>query len=388
MEWLPPRIADPALLELAGAILQPSPPTQSAAILRSRFFQLDFRWVYLIAFVAEQDLLPPLVWALQRRRLLLPPPKNLTPERRKHFVTTRLQEAFADHTARQHDLRDQLHACVAALNQVGITPVILKGARYLMEAEQHWGAARPMRDIDLLIQPDDAVAAIAALTSIGYVADAPSGLQSHHLPELRLTGRHGLVELHTQALAPSGARFMPTSFVWQSATPVSLPGATGLILPPVWQALHALLHHQASDDGYNQRILALKPLWEFTCLASTFSAGDWADLAAYPSIGDYLGSWCLQAERVFQLIRPAALPISTAARAQVEACFVEAIQPDVRRRVRFLARQLRRGFSREIMALRYGVQPTQVGLPLRARHVWFLLRRYRFTLGERLFGRT
>jgi len=171
--------------------------------------------------------------------------------------------------------------------------------------------------------------------------------------------------------------------------PVAVPGAgSAFILPPVWQALHAMLHHQASDDGYDQHVLALKPLWEFACLAGSYSVADWASLAAHPGIGDLLGSWCVQAEQVFRLNYPADLPISAGARAQSRACLVEASEPDRRRRARFLTRQLRRGFSREVLALRYGVRPDAVGILLRTRHAWFLLRRYRFRLGARLFGGT
>jgi hypothetical protein len=244
-----------------------------------------------------------------------------------------------------------------------------------------------MRDIDLLIRPEQAEAAIEALLCIGYLADAPSGLQSHHLPELRKADRHGVVELHTEALAPAGAKFMPTSSAWQAATPVAAAGASALILPPVWQALHAMLHHQASDDGYRQHILALKPLWEFSCLASRFSVADWTALTARPEIAEFLASWCVQAERVFHLAAPESLPRPAAARAQAEACFAEAAQPEFKRRSRFLARQLRRGFSGEMMAQRYNVRRSDVGILLRARHAWFLLRRYRFKLGVRLFGR-
>ena len=257
----------------------------------------------------------------------------------------------------------------------------------MAEPDTQWGASRPMRDIDMLIMPEQAEAAIGALIRIGYVADAPSGLQSHHLPELRIPGRHGVVELHTEASAPSAARLMPSSWIWQTAITMEVPGGTVKVLPAVWQSMHAMLHHQVSDDGYNQCILALKPLWEFSSLATGFSIEDWANIAARPGIADFLASWCLQSERVFQLGLSSTLAISEAARAQVEKCFAEAAQPESRRRYRFLARQLRRGFSREVMASRYGVPQSDVGLTLRARHAWFLLRRYRFALGVRLFGR-
>jgi hypothetical protein len=385
METLPARITNPALLDLAGAILGAGPTTA----LRQRLYAPKFRWADLIAFAAAQDILPPLIWALQTRFLLPPAPKTLNPAQRAAFITTRLNDAYAQHQSRQNDLRAQLHACLAALNDAGITPVLLKGCRYLPEPENHFGSARPMRDIDLLIKPDHAAAAVRALTGIGYVADEATGLQHQHLPELRLAGHHGLVELHSGALAPAGAKFLPAALVWQKAEPITVAGNAALALPPAWQALHAMLHHQASDDGYSQRTLALKPLWEFSCLAGTLDAADWGGLAtqmAQHDGADLLASWCLQATQIFGLKQPSAVPVSPAALAQAAACFAESAQSGPRRRIRFILRQLRRGFSGEMLSLRYGKPPGEVGLALRARHLWFLLRRYRGHLGTRLLG--
>lgn len=391
METLPPRIDDANLLALTGDILCAAPTPDANLALRQRLYTGAMPWVALTSFAATQQILPPLIWALRSRGLLMPTPRALQPEQRRNFINTRLDDAYEAHNARRDDLRDQLYNCVAALNRAGISPVILKGARYLLAADDQWGAARPMRDIDLLIRPASAAAALAALRGIGYVADAATGLQHQHLPELRLAGRHGVVELHTDALAPAGARFMPTDLVWQQAVAVAVGDAPAhaLMLPDSWQALHALLHHQASDDGYHQHSLALKPLWEFTCLTHSLDQAAWqALIGVMQRLNglDLLASWCLQAERIYHLPPPALLPVSAAARAQVARCFDEAGQPDLSRRRRFILRQLQRGFSAEMLAARYAQAPDDIGLRLRAKHAWFLLRRYRGQLGARLLG--
>ncbi|MDE8342335.1 MAG: nucleotidyltransferase family protein [Acidocella sp.] len=389
MEWLPPKIADRALLATLSAILQPDSSASTNTQLREILYRSQFNWAALVPFAAGQDLLAPLVWSLKTKHLLLPIPRGLAPIRRASFITTRLEEAFATHQAHREDLRSQLLACITALNQVGITPLALKGARYLLDPGNSWCTARSMRDIDLLIHPEQAQTAIEALTGIGYVADDPSGLQSHHLPELRLAGRLGTVELHTDALAPAGRRFMPTEFIWRHAVPLTIQAGTTMVLPPAWQALHAMLHHQASDDGYNQRILALKPLWEFICLTRSLGEADWQTIAAQmaPENGmELLTSWCAQAELIYGQPIPANLIISTAARSQARLCVAEAAQPEPIRRVRFLFRQVRRGFSSEILSLRYNVPASAVGVSLRLRHLRFLLRRYRGLWRLRLLG--
>ena len=370
------------MVEIIGSVLEPNSTLQSSSSLMQLLWRREFQWAELISFAAGQDILAPVVWSLTSRSLLPAIPKNLPSEKKQRFITTRLHEAWHEHAVRQDDLRAQLYDCLAALNGAGITPVLLKGARYLSAAEPHWAAARPMRDIDLLIRPEHSNPAIAALRGIGYVADAPSGLQSHHLPELRLPGRHGAVELHTEALAPAGAKFLPTELVWQKSKPVEMGDALAWALPPAWQGLHAMLHHQVSDDGYAQRIIAFKPLWEFCRLKSDSRPEDWENLWALPEIGNYLASWNLQAERIFGLTSSAKQPAPFAARLQVEACFSEAVQPEWRRRIRFLARQLRRGFARDTIAARYAVPHREAGFRLRARHAWFLIRRYRRTLRD------
>ena len=389
MEWLPPKIVDRALLVTLVGILQPEPSASTIARLRENLYRPQFNWAVLVPFAAGQDLLAPLVWTLKSKHLMLPTPKGLAPDRRASFITTRLDDAFATHQAHHQDLRLQLQACITALNQAGIIPLALKGAQYLLDSGNGWCTARSMRDIDLLIRPQQAQTAMDALRGVGYVADEPSGLQSQHLPELRLAGRLGTVELHTEALAPAGRRFMPTNFIWQHAISQTTAAGTAMVLPPAWQALHAMLHHQASDDGYNQRILALKPLWEFICLTRSLSTPDWEMLSEQmaPEHGqDLLTSWCVQAELVYGQPLPAGLAISAAARLQARRCLSEAGQPEPLRRIRFLYRQLRRGFSGEILSMRYNVPASTVGVSLRLRHLRFLFRRYRGLLRLRLLG--
>jgi hypothetical protein len=379
MELLPPRIPDLALLHLMGDIL--SPAAADTPALRQKLYTRPAIWPALTDFAAAQGLLPPFIWSLQTRALLPPTPASLTPEQRETFLTTRLAAIFAEHTARTENLAAQLAAITHAFNQAGVPFVTLKGALYLLSLPGSWGTARPMRDIDLLIHPEHATAAVHALNLLGYTADATLDVENHHLPEMRRPNAHGVIELHTEALAPAGRAILPTATVWQVAEPhISPSGDLLLRLPAPWQALHAMLHHQASDDGYAQRTLALKHLWEFAHLCATATPPE------LPRSQDMLSSWLLQAHQIYALPLPDNFTPSPAAQAQVAACLREAQQPEPSRRARFLARQLRRGFSREMLSYRYRTQ--QVGLALRARHLLFLLKRYRRTLWRRLFGGT
>jgi hypothetical protein len=388
MEWQALRITDFEQLKLAGEILRLD---DNAAALRPVLYRLGFSWPALIEFANGQDILPPLIWSLRTKNLLPPVPKFLPPAKRAGFLTARLDEAFASHMTRRHGLQAQLHEALAALSAAGITPLLLKGAKYLLKGGVAWEVARPMRDIDLLIRPADAPTALSALIAIGYIPDAPSGLQSHHLPELRRDGQHGVIELHTEALAPAGRRYFATDLVWAVSVPANVPEGLARILPAPWQALHAMLHHQACDDGDRLRNLALRPLWEFACLMQDIGDTGWAQIIEQLNATggiDLLASWGVQAESIYGLKLPASLPVSNAARRRAEQTIADAQALDALRRSRFLLRQLGRGFSREVMSQRYDVPEGEVGMLLRAKHLRFLLQRYRGQFGVRLLGRS
>jgi hypothetical protein len=103
---------------------------------------------------------------------------------------------------------------------------------------------------------------------------------------------------------------------------------------------------------------------------------------------DLLASWGVQAESIYGLKLPASLPVSNAARRRAEQTIADAQALDALRRSRFLLRQLGRGFSREVMSQRYDVPEGEVGMLLRAKHLRFLLQRYRGQFGVRLLGRS
>src|SRR6185369_5477040 len=124
-----------------------------------------------------------------------------------------------------------------------------------------------------------------------------------------------------------------------------------------WQALHCLLHHQLSDRGYARRILALKPLWEWTMLTRDWSQTQWQTI--FTPIGetaavDLLGSWLVQAHRLFGARLPEFIPISAAATANAAETLDLALAPHWRRRLGFVVDQLRYAFAKDVLAARYG----------------------------------
>jgi hypothetical protein len=390
VEILPPTVSEPHLLALVGRILAAQGSSESTAALRRQLWAPAFSWQALTAVADAQGVLIPLIHALRRQVLLPPVPRGLDAARRAEFVTESLERAWRDHAARREDMSAQLSAILAALNGAGIVPLLLKGARFLLGPDDTWRQARTMRDIDILVPRPAAAQAMQLLSCLGYRARGQEEVTDQHLPELVFEGRAGAVEVHIEALGFRGRRILPTERLTALASPASFRGRQCLVLPPEWQLLVGLLHHQASDDGHRQETLALKGLWEFAMLGDELADAGWRAIGAHMAeagAADMLGSWLMQAQTLFGLRPPAGVAISRSARAHAQSTLQRAALPYWRRRMGFVARQLRNGFSAEAIAVRYGLRSGEVGIAHRVRHGGFLMRRYRSRALQRLLGR-
>jgi hypothetical protein len=162
------------------------------------------------------------------------------------------------------------------------------------------------------------------------------------------------------------------------------------VLPDEWHLLHALIHHQVSDHGHARHVLALKPLWEFAMLGSELPDQGWQAIGAHMTQAgqaDVLADWIVQAAELLGLRYPPAVGVSQRARAHALSTIAAAQRADWLRRARFLADQVRFGFSRKTMAVRYQLDEDAVSLATYCRHLQFLLQRYRGRLWGRLSGR-
>jgi Uncharacterised nucleotidyltransferase len=390
LDLLPPRISDFSLLALLADILAISPSASDTAQLRLRLLDRKFSWQALADLAIGQGMIFPLIWALRRRSLLLPVSAKLRNDPPTDHPTIALEAVYQRHLIRQGAQRDQLLAIIAALNEVNVVPLLLKGARYLLVPTGDWCEARDMRDIDLLVRTDDAPRTVATLKAAGYRFEEGFVPLDQHLPELWANGRPSAVEIHTQALAFSARKVLTTEEIWRHGMHHSFDNGRFLVLPQEWHLLHSLLSHQISDRGHIRCLLAIKALWEFAALGDRLSVPGWhsiADHMAARGQADMLGSFIVQAAHLFGFARPSGVTVSTTARAHAAKTLTHAARSNQLRRVYFLADQLRFGFARETMAVRYGLADSDVSLVTIGRHVAFLCSRYRGQMLRRITGR-
>jgi len=123
--------------------------------------------------------------------------------------------------------------------------------------------------------------ATRVLSSLGYQSDHDPPPLDRHLPEMRLPGRCGAVEVHIEALSFNARSALSTEEVWRVTEARNYSGANFLALPPQWHLLHGMLHHQLSDRCHARRILALKGLWEFANVARDVPPSGWNAIIAH-----------------------------------------------------------------------------------------------------------
>jgi hypothetical protein len=384
---LPFQTSRSGLLTLLGDVLSVHTGIDYNAKLRLRLIDKNISWQALLEFAQHQGVLWALIWSLQRRSLLLPLPAS--DDANSRHPSLQLVSAYREHLARRERQRDQLLALVGGLNRAKLKPLLLKGARLLVSQPDPWVEARDLRDIDLLVHPQDAESAVATLGTMGYAVDDSGAPVDQHLPEMWQTGQPSVVEIHTHALSFSARKLLPTDEIWRRAIPMLAGGCNFFVMPLEWHLLHAILSHQISDRGHIRQILAAKPLWEFTMSASAVAAEGWLAIAKHlVECGqvDVLGSWIVQAEKLYSLSPPPNVAISPVARAHAAATLANAVLPGWLRQASRIVDEFRFAFARETLAARYRIDVQDVSLATRVRHLKFLRRYYRGRVTSRLFG--
>jgi len=385
LDQLPPRIVNAELFSLVMDVVG----DRATDLSELRIRLLNSSAQDLAGFANDHGILFPFIWRLKARSLLLPVRMVQIDAGLLKHPTLQLEAVYRRHRERQQAQRDQLIEVLTALNCVGVVPVVLKGARYLIAPAGPWCESRDMRDIDLLVLASETDQVISVLKTVNYRFEEGFVPVDQHLPELWCVGRPSAVEIHTHSLSFSARKFLYTTEVWQHAVPLSAEKVKFLVLPNEWQLLHCLLNHQVADRGHARRLLAVKPLWEFAMLGGELTSEGWQTVVDHLTKHgqlDVLASWIVQANTLFGLSYPQWIKISPKARAHAEQTFARAAAPDWWRRTIFIFDQLRFGFARETLATRYQLNAADVSVSVVVRHISFLARRYRGKMLRRLIG--
>lgn len=176
-------------------------PAQQAELTRAAVTVTE--WAPILR-TAEQNSLSPLLYHhLSAANVALPTP-----------VKRELLGGFLQHGRANQTRAAALAEMLSALEQDGMRALVLKGAALAHTVYPHPGL-RPMRDLDILVSPNDLTQARKTLLELGYreelEASTPTG--HHHLPPLgrEQDGMHISVEVHHQ-IFPSTRHYRPLGY--------------------------------------------------------------------------------------------------------------------------------------------------------------------------------
>lgn len=162
-------------------------------------------------------------------------------------VQKRLAILSLDVEYRMRTLERRLEQSLAALSAVGIDALLLKGGALACTVYDSF-AARPMRDIDLLVRPDCVDEARAVMLKADWREDPDlpgdgSYQTHHHLPPLRDSGGTGLrVEIHRSLLAAGHPFRLADDDIWSAARRIRVGKTTALVMHPAHHATYLAIH--------------------------------------------------------------------------------------------------------------------------------------------------
>jgi len=156
------------------------------------------------------------------------------------------------HAFRWLELEETTRAALAALAEIGVRPVLLKGISYVDDCYEK-PQLRPMRDIDFLLREGDLEASRRALEKRGFVRNEaiPEGAYDghHHLPPLFHPGTGLCIEAHHHLMRlPEGFEGFPSlEAIWSGARESRLFQGSALLLDPAIQVINVCIHITHGD---------------------------------------------------------------------------------------------------------------------------------------------
>jgi Uncharacterised nucleotidyltransferase len=179
---------------------------------------------------------------------------------------------------------DQLAHLIRVLNNIGVRPVLLKGAAALVGGLYPTQGERMIGDIDVLIPQSKLAAAVKDLLAVGYqpvVADEELpetkdyGLKKHHYPRLYSLDWPSPVELHLHPVYVPVTQLLGSAEVVRDATPLNWRGSHCLLPSPNHFVMQNVIHAFIVDMK-KRGFLSLRQLFEFVCASRTYDKQiDW-----------------------------------------------------------------------------------------------------------------
>lgn len=324
-----------AALDFITACLGIQRTQERTTALRRTIASQNLGWKTVIG-LANAHLVSPTLWvALSDRGLANSLPSD---------VRDYLHEMHRLNSVRNQRLRLQTIEASRALNSIGVTPVLLKGAASLFVKTYGDLGSRVMTDLDLLVPQERAMDCWNQLRTLGYRRSDPDTdvdfYHYHHLEPLSRSGEYATIEVHKAALSPVrtgrlyGVCVTPedvdrmTQLIRKEAEPVREQEVAMSVPSRTHRTLHLILHSAYVDNAHRCGTLPLRPIHELALMQSVFGEDiDWSTIRGVLEAdgkSNVLNDWIYLAHRLYGSplpdgIEPGFGPVVHFARCRIQA---------------------------------------------------------------------
>jgi hypothetical protein len=350
-----------------------SPAAVSA--LRKEICAGDLDWRPIAALAADCFLTPALWVSLSRKGLRADLPEDV-----RDFV----QYVHELNVERNRTIRTEVLQIASSLNEVGVEPILLKGAIHLFDSAYGDFGARMMSDIDVLVPETEIQQVLAALAKLGYRVEGDGAWTAHEYSHLCRPGEAWTLDVHRDLSFQRD--IVAPADVQREAVPLETDGLRLLAPSPTHRLFHNMFHAQLQNQNYLLGLVSLMQLCDFAALARHHSdTVDWVWLGATARqhrIRRALEAYVHLAVKLLGLQRPPEVPESFRAKFHHLRCLAQLRHPAVSS----LAQQLgvrTDVFTRLSVSTTYGCSMNPVVINFFRLHVAYrLLRKYRWEKGK------
>jgi hypothetical protein len=195
-------------------------------------------------------------------------------------VCVYVREMYRRNLMRNERLAAQLAEAVKAINDCGVTPVLLKGAAMLAAASRSRRGSRLISDLDIMIPSEATPAVLRSLFASGYSLDYQAPPQDERwYADLKRSSDVGMIDLHHSAPGPAFF-YRPVGDITKHCDLTAIGEGSAYVPSTTCQALMLIIHDQFQDSDYWTGSIDVRHLLDLRNLADAPDGIDWDQLAA------------------------------------------------------------------------------------------------------------
>jgi hypothetical protein len=196
-----------------------------------------------------------------------------------------LSELHSMNRTRNHAIKQQIVEIIVALNQIGVEPLLLKGAAFLITGMYDDPASRIMSDIDVMFRIGDVEKVLETLSTLRYrsqVLEASLFDFCQHVVPMFRSGEPAAIEIHTRLFHEwTDPEVVTNEDVWTDSVPVRVDGLSLRVLSPSHSAIYNVVHSEVHHENFELGRISLRDLLDLAIISRLHSASiDWRSIEA------------------------------------------------------------------------------------------------------------